>query len=131
MTGITENGEIKNVRVNSEGKLEVGIEGVLPVDIQGKTININQTSDKEVTLNSSIQTLSSTATTISIGKKVTMIMIANYSESSDVTMTIGSNTYQVGANLALELPMNITITDIVLIATESNTKIQLVVKGVE
>ena len=131
MTGITENGEIKNVRVNSEGKLEVGIEGVLPVDIQGETININQTSDKEVTLNSSIQTLSSTATTISIGKKVTMIMIANYSESSDVTMTIGSNTYQVGANLALELPMNINITNLVLTATESNTKIQLVVKGVE
>lgn len=120
ITGITKNGEMRNVILNEDGSLPVKMEGT-----------IEQTSDKEITLNASIQTLSTTATTITINKKVTMIMIANYSETSDVSIVVDDTTYQVGANLAVELPMNSNINNIVLIATEDNTKIQIVVKGVE
>lgn len=118
--GIDKKGEMKNVILNEDGSIPVKIEG-----------EVQQTSDKEITLNASIQILSTEETIISVGKKVTMIMIANYSESSDVSMTIGENTYQVGANLALELPMNIEIDNISLVATEADTKIQLVIKGIE
>lgn len=118
--GIDKKGEMKNVILNEDGSIPVKIEG-----------EVQQTSDKEITLNASIQILSTEETIISVGKKVTMIMIANYSESSDVSMTIGENTYQVGANLALELPMNIEIDNISLVATETDTKIQLVIKGIE
>ena len=60
-----------------------------------------------------------------------MIMIANYSDTSDVTITVGSKIYQVGAGLALELPMNVLIDNLILTSTEADTKIQLVIKGVE
>lgn len=118
--GIDKKGEMKNLFLNEDGSIPVKIEG-----------EVQQTSDKEITLNASVQTLSTDETVISVGKKVTMIMIANYSETSDVSIIVGENTYQVGANLALELPMNIEINSISLIATEANTKIQLVIKGIE
>lgn len=120
MKGITKNGELKNVIVNDDGTLPVKVDG-----------EITQTSDKEITLNASILTLSTEELSITIGKKVTMIMIANYSETADVSIIIDNTTYQVGANLALELPMNITIDSLILLSTEDNTKIQLVIKGVE
>lgn len=118
--GITKNGELKNIILNDDGTLPVKVDG-----------EITQTSDKEITLNASILTLSTEELSITIGKKVTMIMIANYSETSDVSIAIGDNLYQVGASLALELPMNIAINNLILNATEESTKIQLVIKGVE
>lgn len=123
MQGITKNGELKNVVVNEDGSL--------PVNIQGDAVSVKQTSDIEVTLNASILTLSTATQTISIGKKVTMIMIANYSETSDVSIGVGEKIYQVGANLALELPINAIIDNLILVATEDNTKFQLIIKGVE
>lgn len=123
MRGITKNGELKNVLVNDDG--------TLPLNFQGEGVIVTQTSDKEITLNASIITLSTEELSIAIGKKVTMIMIANYSETADISIVVGDNTYQVGANLALELPMNITIENIILSSTETDTKIQLVVKGIE
>lgn len=121
--GITKKGELKNVIVNDDG--------ILPVKLQGESVVVTQTSDKEITLNSSILILSTEAQTIALGKKVTMIMIANYSEVGDVSVVVGDKTYQVGANLALELPMNVVIDNLILSSTEADTKIQLVVKGVE
>lgn len=121
--GITKNGDLKNIMVNEDG--------TLPVRIEGEEIAVSQTSDIEVTLNSSILTLSQETQTVNIGKKVTMIMIANYSETADVSMTINDNIYQIGSNLALELPMNLVIDSLTLSSTEADTKIQLVVKGVE
>lgn len=123
LVGVNKKGEMKNV--------VLGEDGSIPVNVGNVELPVQQTSDKEITLNSSIQTLSTEETSIAIGKKVTMIMIANYSETSDVTMKIGEKTYQVGATLALELPMNIKIDNLILTATEANTKIQLVVKGIE
>ena len=63
--------------------------------------------------------------------KVTSIMIANYSETADINVNTGSSNLQVGANLALELPVNIEVENLTITSTEANTKIQLVVKGVE
>ncbi len=120
ITGIDKKGEMKNVILNDDGSVPVKMEG-----------EIQQTSDKEITLNASIQTLSTEETTITVGKKVTMIMIANYSDTSDVTITVSSKIYQVGAGLALELPMNVLIDNLILTSTEADTKIQLVIKGVE
>lgn len=121
--GITKNGELKNLVVNEDGSL--------PVNIQGEGVSVKQTSDIEVTLNASLLTLSTEQKSIVIGKKVTMIMIANYSDTSDVSILVGEKTYQIGANLALEFPMNVTIDNLILFATENDTKIQLVIKGVE
>ena len=118
--GITKKGDLKNVIVNEDGALSVKVDG-----------EITQTSDKEITLNASILMLSTEPQTIAVGKKVTMIMIANYSETADVSIVVGDKTYQVGANLGLELPMNVVIDNLVLSSTEADTKIQLVIKGVE
>ena len=117
LKGIDENGNLQNVFVSEEGALKVTI------DDGGE-----QSSDKESTLLSEILTVGTTATTKTINKKVTSIMVANYSETSDVTI---NNTFKLGSNLAIELPMNMDISSLSIIATEDNTKIQLVVKGVE
>lgn len=152
LKGFTKNGEMINVILNEDGSVPVGMSGNMntevvndePIDVNISNnepvpvsidddveIKVTQTSDKEVTLNSSIQTLSTTATTIAINNKVTLIMIANYSEEADVTIAVGNKTYQVGASLALELPMNEEITSLSLTATAADTKVQLVVKGVD
>ena len=117
LKGIDENGNLQNVYVSEEGALRVTI------DDEGE-----KSSDKESTLLSEILTVGTTATTKTINKRVTTIMIANYSETSDVII---NNIFKVGANLAVELPMNIDISNLSITATEDNTKIQLVVKGVE
>lgn len=123
LQGTTKNGELKNVVVNEDGSL--------PVNIQGEGVSVKQTSDIEVTLKASILTLGTEQESIAISKKVTMIMIANYSDTSDVSIIVGEKTYQIGSNLALEFPMNVTINNLILSATENDTKIQLVIKGVE
>lgn len=120
ITGIDKKGNMKNVVLNEDGSIPVKIEG-----------EIQQASNNEVTLNASLQTLSTEETSIVVGKKVTMIMVANYSDTSDVTIIVGEKTYQIGAELALELPINAIIDNLVLTATEENTKIQLVIKGIE
>lgn len=120
LKGITKNGDLKNVIINEDGTISVKVQG-----------EITQTLDKETTLKSNILILTTAEQIISINKKVTMIMVANYSETSDVSITVGTNTYQVGANLALELPMNTMVDNINIFATEDDTKIQLVVKGIE
>lgn len=120
LKGIDEKGNLQNVFVDEDGALKMKIEGM-----------IEQTSDKEITLLSEILNIGTTATSKVINKKITSIMIANYSDTSDVSVQIGENTLKVGANLALELPLNIQVSNLNVTATEDNTKIQLVVKGVE
>jgi len=123
LIGITENGEIKNIKVNEEGEMKVAMDGEI--------VETSSIQDREVVLNSSVLTIGTETTTINVGKKVTSIMIANYSETSDITVNTGSSNLQVGANLALELPVNIEVENLTITSTEADTKIQLVVKGVE
>ena len=120
LKGVDENGNLQNVFVSEDGALKVQMEGI-----------VEQTSDKEITVLSEILTVGTIATNKDINKKVTSIMVANYSETSDISIAVGESTFQVGANLALELPMNLDIASLRITATEDSTKIQLVVKGVE
>ena len=66
-----------------------------------------------------------------LNKKVTVISIANYSDTADITMNVGEKTYQIGANLAIDFPINAVIEKITLNSSAADTKIQLLVKGVE
>ena len=120
LKGIDENGNLQNVFVSADGTLKVNLEGT-----------VEQTSDKEITILSEILTVGTTVTNKTINKNVTSIMVANYSETSDITIIIGNDEFDVGTNLAIELPINISISVLSITATEDNTKIQLVVKGVE
>ena len=88
-------------------------------------------SSTETTLNASIQTVGTTATSISINKKVTTIDVANYSESANVTLGVGNASYVIGSSVATTLTINKDVTTISLTATEADTKVQLVIKGVE
>lgn len=151
LQGTTKKGELKNVIVDDEGAVkttsaDISVDengavravvenvnvneesGAVKVELQGI---VEQTSDKEVVLNSSVLTIGAEATTIELNKKVTNIMVANYSETADITINTGTSELQVGASLALELPINLEIATLSITSTEADTKIQLVVKGVE
>lgn len=145
LQGITEKGELKNVIVTEDGAIKTASGGTDVVKSTVENLNLDengtvkvaidgfveQTSDREVVLNSSVLTIGTEATTIDLNKKVTNIMVANYSETADVTINTGNSNLQVGASLALELPINLEITTLSITSTEADTKIQLVVKGVE
>lgn len=125
LKGITENGEMKNLKLNNNGAVKVEIE-------EGENgINTTSSKDREIALNASVLTIGTEGTEIEINKKVTSIMIANYSETADISVNTGSSNLQIGANLALELPVNLEVKNLIITSTEADTKIQLVVKGVE
>lgn len=115
LKGINENGELKNVIVTDDGAIKVEIEGG---------------GGLETTLNASVQTVGTTASSIAINEKVTTIDIANYSETADVTISIGDLTAVIGCSIATTLTINANVTNISLQSTEANTKVQIVVKGV-
>ena len=125
LKGITENGEMKNVRVNNDGALKVALEST------EDGIKTTSNQDREITLVASVLSVGTGAQSIVVNKKVTSIMVANYSETADITLNTGEKDLQIGANLALELPVNLQVENLTLISTEADTKIQLVVKGVE
>lgn len=125
LQGITDNGEMKNVKTNDEGVLKVVMES------GGEAVETVSNKDREITLNSSVLNIGTEAHIIELNKRVTSIMVANYSETADITLNAGGTDLQVGANLALELPVNLQVENLSITSTEENTKIQLVVKGVE
>lgn len=122
LKAITENDELVNVKATKEGKLLVDI----GEDSGGET-----SQQVETTLNASIQTVGTTATTVAINKKVTSIDIANYSETADITVTASDLSATIGANIATTLVINKDVTNISLTSTVADTKVQLIVKGVE
>ena len=113
LKGIDENGVLQNVCVSEDGAVKVMLD--------------DESSTKEKTILSDTITIGTTPTVLEINQKVASIMIANYSETADVTI---NNEYKVGPNLAIELPINADVSSLNIISTEDNTKIQLVVKGV-
>ena len=114
LKGIDENGNLQNVFVSEDGALKVKVDE-------------EESSTKEKTMLSNIITIGTTPTVLEIKQKVSSIMVANYSETADITI---NSEYKVGANLAVELPINSHIDNISITSTEDNTKIQIVVKGV-
>lgn len=113
------NQEIRNLKVTEGGNLKVAI-------LEG-----GYTPVKETTLLSNLLTVGTDATSISVNKEVTNIMVANYSEAADLTINDGTNDFKVGPNLALEMPINKQVTNLSITASAADTKVQLVVKGVE
>lgn len=138
LKGFNENGELKNVIVTDEGEILVkmsgggGQSGTQQSEIVNTSENpvpVNITNERETTLYASVEDVSSTATTISINKKVTSIDVANYSDDNSVTITIGQLEFEIGNNISTTLEINANVTDISLEATQ-NTKLQIIVKGV-
>lgn len=125
LKGITESGEMKNLKLNDNGAVKVSLEA------GSEGIETTSSKDREITLNSSVLTIGTEETSIVVNKKVTSIMVANYSETADITLNAGDADLQIGANLALELPVNLQVENLTIVSTEADTKIQLVVKGVE
>ena len=121
LTGINKKGDQKNILVTDEGEVIVKISNE----------EQESTSQEETTLNASVQTIGTSATTIEINKKVTQIDIANYSESANITLTAGGISAVIGANIATTLKVNKQINNLTLTSTEEGTNIQLVVSGVE
>ena len=119
---ITENDELVNVKATKEGKLLVDM---------GENSGGETSKEVETTLNASIQTVGTTATTIAINKKVTSIDIANYSETANITMQVGELNAVIGTKVAATLVINKNVTNISLTSSEDDTKVQLIVKGVE
>lgn len=118
LKAITENGELVNVKASTDGKLIIDAE---------KEAN----TEVETTLRSSLETVGTNVTNININKKVTSIDVANYSETANITVTIGALSAAIGPTIATSLLVNKDTTKISLVSTEADTKVQLIVRGVE
>ncbi len=141
LKGINKDGELKNVIVTDDGEILVKMSGgggqsetqqaeIVNTSENPVPVNVTNTQEIETTLNASVQTVGTTASTVAINKKVTTIDVANYSESADVTLTIGNLTAVIGCGIATTLTINANVTNISLVSPEADTKVQIVVKGV-
>lgn len=148
---MTENGELMVAMSGDGGESEFPTEieinntssNPIPTNITNEGIGINNTSSNpvpvtitdqaevETTISAGIQTVGTTASSISINKKVTEIDIANFSETATVTLTIGNDSYVIGSSIATTLKINKTLTSISIVASAANTDVQLIIKGVE
>ena len=117
MQGEGPDGSIKNVKTTENG--------ALMVESSGDVATFNE----KVLMSGNI-ILGNEEQTINLNAKVTTIMVANYAENSEVTMNVGEQSILVGANIATELPINEEISTIVLSATEADTKLYYIIKGI-
>lgn len=134
MIGYDEEGNIQNVKVSPEGEVYVkNADGnnTTVGNTDENPVPVKEVKDIETTLNASVQTVGTEATTIAINKKVTQIDIANYSEEANVTLTAGGITAVIGSNIASTIKVNKQVDNISLVSTAADTKVQLVVSGVE
>ena len=139
LKAINENGEMKNLITNEDGVLRVevinegesggGNNNTVVTNTDQNPVPIKNV-EKECTIKSNILTVGTAASTVDINQKVTSIMAANYSDEADITINTGSQDLKVGANLAIELPINADIASLSITSTVDNTKMQLIVKGV-
>lgn len=108
----------------------VGSNGGMLVEMATGEIKI---AKENTTLISAYVTVGTTATQVNItADKVTGISVANYSEEATLTITVGTVSYVVGPNVALDIPINKSgISSISFTASAADTKVQYVIKGVE
>lgn len=125
LKAIDENGEMKNLRTTETGALKVALE-----ENSGES---GETTEKiNTTLKADVLTVGTTATNIAVEKKVTRLMLANYSETAQITVNIGTDiNYIIGSNIACDLSINKQVGNILITSTEDNTKLQIVVEGEE
>ena len=129
LQGFDENGVLRGAKISENGEVYVTMQGG---DGSGSSDGQSIiTESNETTLYAGILTLDTTEQTIGVTKKVTEICIANCSETGNVTISIDENNYTIAPNLAVDLPLNKTVGIVGLSATESDTVVQFVIKGVE
>ena len=126
LKAIDEKGEMKNLRTTETGALKVALEESSGGE-SGET-----TKKVKTTLKADVLTVNTAETNVEVGKKVTKIMLANYSETAQITVNIGTDTnYTIGSNIACDLVINKQVENISITSSEDNTKIQVVVEGEE
>lgn len=131
LEGFDENGVLRGVKVSENGEIYVingGDSGSGGEDQQEQKV---LTESKETTLYAGIMTAGTQEQTIGVNKKVTEISIANYSETANVSVSVDNANYVVASNLALDLPINKSVGNVGISATEADTKVQYVIKGEE
>lgn len=124
LQGFDENGNLKGVKVSENGEVIVKIGGSSEGE-ESKVI----TESKETTFYAGVMNIGLEEQTIGVAKKVTEISIANYSETANVTISADETNYVIAPNVALDLPINKIVSIVGLSATESDTKVQYVIKG--
>lgn len=128
LKGFDENGEMRNVKVTEEGAVVVS----LATDESGSDSDSSSENNSiETTFAAGLKTLSSTEQTIEVDAKITEISIANYSEEANVVVGIGESEFTIGPNIAVDLPINKEVSDIVLSASAADTIIEYIIKGEE
>ncbi len=136
LVGMTNKGDLKNVRVTDEGELLTKQsggeeEGIIVNNTEDTPVPVKEVKENETTLNASVLTVGTEASVIEVNKKVTEIEIANYSETANITMEVGTLNAVIGSNIATSFPIGKDIENISLQSTEEGTQVQIVVKGVE
>ena len=136
LVGMTNKGELKNVRVTDEGELLTKQsggeeEGIIVNNTEDTPVPVKEVKENETTLNASVLTVGAEASVIEVNKKVTEIEIANYSETANITMEVGTLNAVIGSNIATSFPIGKDIENISLQSTEEGTQVQIVIKGVE
>lgn len=89
------------------------------------------TVNKPTTLYANVLTANTEEQTIGVNKEVTEIYIANYSDTASVTVSAANKNYTIGPNMAVDLTINKTVTNVGISATAADTKVQYVIKGVD
>ncbi len=122
LKAITNNEQLVNVKATKDGKLLVDL---------GEQSGGNTKQEVETTLNANVHTIGTNAINIAINKKVTSIMIANFSESANLSLTISNKMFIIGSGIATSFSINKEVDNISITATEEGTKAQVIVEGVE
>ena len=125
LKGFTEQKELKDVTVTSEGALLVSMSDSSE-EGGGSGIPIK---DNSTTILSNVIEVSTTETQIPINQRVKSVMIANYSEEATIIINAGQEDLKVGPNIAIELPINYGVENLNVKATQEAVKIQITVKG--
>lgn len=110
-------------------------EPIVPVAGAGGAMKVEVVSGGDngviTTLHSSIITAGAEAENIAINKKVTSIMIANYSETGDITVAAAGGSFVVGSGIATTFAINKQVTNVSITSTAEDTKAQIIIEGVE
>lgn len=118
MRGITDGGNLKNIRTDEQGRMLVNVDGQ------------TQTSKEKVLASASIKA-GTEATTIDVNGKVTTALVANYSETATITVAVDGENIVVDSSIAIELPINKEVTSLEIISNETDTKVYYLLKGIK
>lgn len=118
MRGITDKGELRNLRTDEKGRMLVTIS-------EGKVENVS----KETVLTSASTTIGTEDTTTAINGNATTMLVANYSETADITIGLDDEEVIVGASVALEIPINKQVNNLSIRSSEADTKVYYLLKG--